>query len=91
MLKPFPHVKQIGEKTRGYFSGILNKPLPSDFMVSVTNQRIMSPQGKLLEVIGNEPGIAIDVFPSNDMHGGYRRALDRAIALIMADITAKQP
>ncbi|MCX6590730.1 MAG: S41 family peptidase [Acidobacteria bacterium] len=91
MLKPFPHVKQIGERTRGYLSGILNKPLPADFAVSVTSQRFTTPDGKLLEVAGNEPDIPLDVFPANDMDGGYRRALDRAVALIMSDILASHP
>lgn len=79
MLKAFPHVKQIGEPTRGYFSGILNKPLSAGFAISVTSQRYYTPKGKLLEVVGNEPDVPLDVFPENDMSGGYRKAIEAAI------------
>lgn len=90
MLKAFPHVRQVGEATRGYFSGILNKPLPSGLAISVTNQRVMSPEGHPYEVEGNSPDISLDVFAAGDLHSGYRRALDSTIAIMMKDFAVHQ-
>lgn len=86
MLKAFPHVRQIGETTRGYLSGISNKPLPMDLMVSVTPQRWLSPEGHALEVEGNRPDIPLNVFAAGDLHSSYRIALDATVALITADL-----
>jgi len=34
MLRAFPHVTHMGQRTRGYVSGILDKPLPASLAVS---------------------------------------------------------
>jgi carboxyl-terminal processing protease len=86
MLKALPHVTHLGEPTRGYLSGILNKPLPGDFMVSVTSAAVLSPSGTAYEGTGVTPDVPIEVFPAGDMAGGYRRALDAALRHITNDL-----
>jgi carboxyl-terminal processing protease len=82
MLSVFPHVTHIGQPTRGYLSGILNKPLPASFSVSVTSQVIRTPEGIAYEARGIPPEIPVDVFPPDDIFGGYPKALRTAAALI---------
>lgn len=86
MLKAFPHVTHVGETTRGYLSGILNKPLPADLAISVSNQRILSPDGFSFEVEGVYPDVPINLFAEGDLHSSYRTALDETIALMMNDL-----
>lgn len=87
MLKAFPHVTHIGETTRGYLSGILNKPLPSGLAISISNQRIMSPDGFSFEVEGVYPDIPINVFATGDLHSSYRAALDETVELILNSLS----
>jgi carboxyl-terminal processing protease len=55
MLRAFPHVTHLGQRTRGYLSGILNKPLPASLAVSVTSQ-IMMIEGRVrVAVTGSGP------------------------------------
>ena len=90
MLKAFPHVTHMGQRTRGYLSGILNKPLPASFAVSVTSQIITSPSGEVYEASGIAPEVPIAVFPSQDVLGGYPLALNKAVTLIRAELSKRQ-
>ena len=90
MLRAFPHVTHIGQRTRGYLSGILNKALPASLAVSVTNQVIRTPDGHAYEASGISPQIAVDVFPADNVLGGYPLALQKAADLIRATL-AKTP
>jgi carboxyl-terminal processing protease len=90
MLRAFPHVTHIGQRTRGYLSGILNKPLSASLAVSVTNQVIRTPDGHAYEASGISPQIAVDVFPADNVLGGYPLALQKAGDLIRAAL-AKTP
>jgi carboxyl-terminal processing protease len=91
MLRAFPHVTHMGQRTRGYVSGILNKPLPASLAVSVTSQIIRTPAGDVYEGRGILPQVEVDVFPPDDILGGYPRALRKAADLIreMIDTSAK--
>lgn len=87
MLRVFPHVTHIGQPTRGYLSGILNKPLPASFSVSVTSQVIRTPEGVSYEARGIPPEIPVNVFPPDDISGGYPKALRTAAALIRTKLS----
>ena len=90
MLRAFPHVTHMGQRTRGYVSGILNKPLPASLAVSVTSQVIRSPHGESFEARGIPPQVAVDVFPADNVLGRYPLALQKSADLIRATI-AKSP
>jgi carboxyl-terminal processing protease len=89
-LKSLPHVRHLGEPTRGYMSGILNKPLPGDFMVSVTSAAVLTPSGTAFEGKGVPPDLPMEVFPQGDMSAGYRRALDAALKHIANDLHGRK-
>jgi carboxyl-terminal processing protease len=84
MLRAFPHVTHLGQRTRGYLSGILNKPLPASLAVSVASQIIRTPDGESYEARGIPPEVAVDVFPPDDILGGYPKSLRTAADLIRA-------
>jgi carboxyl-terminal processing protease len=84
MLRAFPHVTHLGQRTRGYMSGILNKPLPASLAVSVASQIIRTPDGETYEARGIPPEVAVDVFPPHDILGGYAKSLRSAADLIRA-------
>jgi carboxyl-terminal processing protease len=86
MLRAFPHVTHLGQRTRGYLSGILNKPLPASLAVSVTSQIIRTPDGDSYEARGIPPEVAVDVFPPDDILGGYPKSLRTAADLIRAEL-----
>ena len=90
MLRAFPHVTHLGQRTRGYLSGILNKPLPASLAISVTSQIIRTPDGDSYEARGIPPEVAVDVFPPDDILGGYPKSLRTAADLIRATL-AKAP
>ena len=81
-----PARDHIGQRTRGYLSGILNKPLPASLSVSVTSQVISTPGGEVYEGVGIPPQVAVDVFPADNIFGGYPLALQKAVDLIRATI-----
>ena len=86
MLRAFPHVTHMGQRTRGYVSGILNKPLPASLAVSVTSKVIRTPNGESFEARGIPPQVPVEVFPPNNVLGGYPRALQQTVDLIRATI-----
>ena len=90
MLRAFPHVTHLGQRTRGYVSGILNKPLPASLAVSVTSQVIRTANGESFEARGIPPQVPVEVFPADNVLGGYPVALRKAADLIRAAI-AKRP
>ncbi len=82
MLRAFPHVTHVGQRTRGYVSGILNKPLPASLAVSVTSKVIRTPNGESFEARGIPPQVPVDVFPPDNVLGGYPLALQKTVGLI---------
>ena len=86
MLRAFPHVTHIGQRTRGYVSGILNTPLPASLAISVTSQILRMPAGDVYEGGSIPPQVAVEVFPADDILGGYPLALQKAADLIRATI-----
>jgi carboxyl-terminal processing protease len=86
MLRAFPHVTHLGQRTRGYVSGILNKPLPASLAVSVTSQVIRTATGESFEARGVPPHVPVEVFPRDNVLGGYPLALQKAADLIRAAI-----
>jgi len=90
MLRAFPHVTHMGQRTRGYVSGILNKPLPASLAVSVTSKVIRTPNGESFEARGIPPQVSVEVFPADNVLGGYPLALHKTVDLIRAAI-ARSP
>lgn len=81
-LKAFPHVRHVGEPTRGCISSFLNKWMPNDFHLTLSNQIWMYPDGTVPEGIGLQPDIPIPVFTKDDFFGSYPKAIRTTKVLI---------
>lgn len=81
-LKAFPHVRQVGEPTRGCLSGFLNKGMPHDFHLTLSADIWTLPDGTVAEGSGLQPDVAFPVFAEDDLFGSYLKALERTIGMI---------
>ena len=79
-MRTLPHVKHVGEPTRGALSGLLPKPLPNGMMVTIAFQDIVSADGGAFEGVGIPPMLPMAVFPDDDLYGGAA-ALIRRLAI----------
>ena len=83
MLTSFPHVKQLGEATRGCLSSFLNKPIPLHSHLTMANEVYIGPDGDIWEGAGVQPDIVFDVFSEDDIFGSYPRALRKAVDIAL--------
>lgn len=88
-LRQLPNVVHVGGTTRGSFSTVLSKPLPSGWVVELANEVIAAPDGTVFEETGIEPEIALDVFPEGDPIGGHRQAIQWILANYPFDTDAQ--
>ncbi|MCC7001822.1 MAG: S41 family peptidase [Gemmatimonadaceae bacterium] len=77
MMRAFPHVTHIGERTRGDLSSMLPKPFPNAFRVTLPYQRVFDDVGTSFEAVGIPPERSIVLFPEGDLTGGFAAALAR--------------
>ncbi|MCV2363614.1 S41 family peptidase [Paucibacter sp. DJ1R-11] len=85
MMRTLPHVTQVGQATSGSMSDKLGKTLPGNFLVTLSHERSVDPQGVSYEVKGVPPKLALAVFdPKNpaSLFSGHAAALDRVLAMI---------
>ncbi|MEM7585522.1 MAG: S41 family peptidase, partial [Acidobacteriota bacterium] len=75
MMRAFPHVTQVGGRTRGGISSLLPKPFPKGFMVTLSYQRVLDAEGNLFEGSGIPPERPLELFPDDDLQGGFAAAL----------------
>ncbi|MEO0952650.1 MAG: S41 family peptidase [Pseudomonadota bacterium] len=75
MMRTLPYVEHVGGSTRGALSGLLPKPLPRDFRVTISYQSVRDAQGRLFEATGIPPERPIELFPENDLFNGYLEAI----------------
>ncbi|WP_343685061.1 S41 family peptidase [Asticcacaulis sp.] len=81
MMRAFPHVTQVGGRTRGMLSSLLPKPFPNGFMATMVYQRVLDCTGLAYEARGLPPAREIDLFPAADLWTGYAKAVrDLAVA-----------
>ncbi len=88
-----PNVTRVGEATLGILSDNLYKRLPIGWEVSLSNEVYEAPDGALYESIGIPPQVEAPVYDPADLRGGFRVAVDRALALLgsAADASAQPP
>jgi carboxyl-terminal processing protease len=79
MLRAFAHVTHVGGKTRGILSSLLPKPLPNSFRATIAYQRVLDSAGALYEARGVPPAREIELFPDENLTGGYANVI-RALA-----------
>lgn len=85
MMRTLPHVTQIGQATSGSMSDKLGKTLPGNFMVTLSHERSLDPQGISYEVSGVPPKLALTIFDPKEpasLFSGHAAALDRVLGMI---------
>jgi carboxyl-terminal processing protease len=65
MMREFPNVTHVGQRTSGSLSNSLRKFLPGSFSVFISNEIYLDPRGELFEVRGIPPKLAITLFDPN--------------------------
>jgi carboxyl-terminal processing protease len=82
MLRAFPHVKHVGESTRGCLSSLLNKGMPNAFHITLSNEFWVAPDGRVFEGSGIRPDVEIPVFVEADLMSSYPKAVRRTLDLV---------
>jgi len=80
-MKALPNVTTAGTNTLGILSDMLNKSI-GEFMLTISNEKYITPDGKTFEVTGVPPDIHIDVFTKENMFNGHRDAVKKLVEMI---------
>ena len=80
-MKTLPNVTAVGTNTLGTLSSMLNKSI-GEFMLTISNEQYVTPDGKMYEVSGVEPDIRLDVFTKQNMFNGHEDAVKKIVNLI---------
>lgn len=80
-MKALPNVTTVGTHTLGILSNMLNKSI-GEFMLTISNEKYLTPDGKNYEVSGVEPDIHLEVFTRDNMFNGHRDAVMKVVELI---------
>ena len=75
MMKTLPNIHHVGGTTRGALSGLLPKPLPRGFRVTISYQRVLDAQGRSFEGRGIPPDETIELFADHDLYGSYKKQI----------------
>jgi carboxyl-terminal processing protease len=86
-MRVLPNVIQVGGTTRGALSDMIEKPLPNGWSLALAAEIYRDPQGEWYEVRGIPPKVQFEVFPPNDLIGGYTRR----VQALMDDIRRGVP
>ena len=84
-MKALPNVTTIGTNSLGILSSMLNKSI-GEFMLTISNEKYVTPDDKNYEVSGVEPDIHLEVFTRDNMFNGHRDAVRKIIELINTQI-----
>jgi carboxyl-terminal processing protease len=84
-MKAIPNVTIVGTNTLGILSSMLNKSI-GEFILTISNEKYITPEGKNAEVSGVEPDIRLDVFTKENMFNGHRDAVFKVVDIINAKI-----
>lgn len=84
-MKSLPNVTIVGTNTLGILSSMLNKTI-GEFMLTISNEKYFTPNGKTYEVTGVDPDVHLEVFTKENMFNGHRDAVMQIVELINARI-----
>lgn len=73
-MKANSNVKLVGTHTLGILSSMLGKSI-GNFYATLSNQRLLTPNGKYYEVGGVEPDSRLTVFRKENIFGGHKEAV----------------
>jgi carboxyl-terminal processing protease len=81
-LRTQPHVRHVGEPTRGGLSTVLSKPLPNGWRLSLSNEVFADHRGEVWEGRGIPPDHRLPVFDLQDPMHGHVEAVRRILNMI---------
>jgi C-terminal processing protease CtpA/Prc len=84
-MKSLPNVTTVGTNTLGILSSMLNKTI-GEFMLTISNEKYVTPDGKTYEVTGVDPDFHLDVFTKENMFNGHRDAVKKIVEMINTQI-----
>lgn len=82
MMREFPHVTQVGQRTNGALSDILGKTLPGGYSMGLSHEIYLDPRGELYEGFGIPPRLPITMYDSADistLHTGHAATLAKLL------------
>jgi len=85
MMRELPHVIHIGQPTSGSMSDKLEKTLPGNFGVTLSNESYFDSKGVLYEGRGIPPKVGLQVFYPSDpasLYTGHDAAIGKIIDMI---------
>lgn len=84
-MKSLPNVKLVGTNTLGILSTGLNKSV-GDFWLSLSNEKYLTPAGKMYEVTGVDVDIELEIFTKENMFNGHRDAVRKIVEIIEMEV-----
>jgi len=84
-MKSLPNVKTIGTNTLGILSDMLNKSI-GDYLLTVSNEKYLAPDGKIYEVKGVDVDIKLEVFTKDNMFNGHRDAVKKIVEIVDKEV-----
>ena len=84
-MKALPNVTTVGTNTLGILSNMLNKSI-GEFMLTISNEKYLTPDGRTYEVSGVDPDVRLDIFTKQNIFNGHRDAVKKVVDLIDAQI-----
>lgn len=81
-MTSLPQVTQIGEKTSGMLSDVLEKELPNGWQIWVANEVYQDTEGQVFEAVGIVPQYPVSTFSLDAIHAGQNPAVELALQLV---------
>lgn len=81
-LQTRPDTVLVGETTEGVFSDALPRSLPNGWVVTLSNERYLGPDGRAPEGTGIVPDVEVDCFTRADRDAGTDAAIAAALDLL---------
>jgi carboxyl-terminal processing protease len=75
MMRAFPHVTHVGERTRGILSSLLPKPFLNGFRVTLSYQRVLDAEVNQYVGVVISPERQVILFPDQDLETEFARVL----------------
>lgn len=85
-FRALPTVTHVGARTRGALSDAFEKKLPNGWIVTLSNEVYLDHKGNSWEGTGIPPDHEWTVFDPTNPFSGHTPAVERAIALIDAEV-----
>lgn len=88
-MKALPNVTVVGTNTLGIISDMLGKSIGA-YYLTVSNEKYVTPTGKVYEVSGVDVDTKVEVFPKQNMFHGHRDAVYKVMTLIRRKLSEER-